>query len=309
MGFSVPASSYSSSYTFDSVSYLVGPQTAGYMLNMTGTDQYIENVEISGFYGGINLSGDAITLVDVILTHPSIGGYGVNFDSGAAPTFATRVQCNGNGKSAAGFNITTCSAINITDCGVIGMGSQLAIEPAAGVQIDSLWVLQTDFDNGPGFPGQNGIVIRDAPTSSSVVQRCHFIGCWTSSHTNQGFVISNTGAGAISGIEISGHESYGNSSDGLNLLGGTGITINGGTFSGNAGDGVTVGADVTDFTITNIQAGAYGWTSGNTGYGINVLTGGSDRYIITNNRTTGNTLGGVNDSGTGMNKAVTNNIT
>jgi hypothetical protein len=77
-----------------------------------------------------------------------------------------------------------------------------------------------------------------------------------------------------------------------------------GTYSG-----LIVSANTTDFSVTNCVAGGVGMysTTNPQNYGIEVVAGTSDRYIISQNLVTGNVTGGVSDSGSGVNKSVTAN--
>jgi hypothetical protein len=43
-------------------------------------------------------------------------------------------------------------------------------------------------------------------------------------------------------------------------------------------------------------------------YGISVITGASDYYVIANNLVSGNITAGVGDGGTGTHKTVTGNV-
>ncbi len=73
------------------------------------------------------------------------------------------------------------------------------------------------------------------------------------------------------------------------------------------------GVHVRDFTVDACMIGALGtftYVSKNLqAWGIMVAKGPSDGYVITNNRSIGNTAGGVHDGGTGKNKTVSGNIT
>jgi hypothetical protein len=77
--------------------------------------------------------------------------------------------------------------------------------------------------------------------------------------------------------------------------------------------GIHVASGVSDFTIDGCMLGAVGtFTSvakNAQAWGIVVAKGTSDGYIITNNRSIGNSAGGVRDGGSGKNKNVSGNIT
>ena len=75
---------------------------------------------------------------------------------------------------------------------------------------------------------------------------------------------------------------------------------------GNA-QGIYVGANTTDFAITNCIAHS-GLYPGVQGFGIAVQTGSSDRYIITGNLVSGNSVAPISDGGTGTNKQVSANF-
>ncbi len=78
-------------------------------------------------------------------------------------------------------------------------------------------------------------------------------------------------------------------------------------------NGITVAADLGQFTITNNSVGLLPpFTSSNQGYGIYVVNGTSDYYIISGNlggtAPAYNVYGTVYDGGTGTNKSVTGNV-
>lgn len=71
--------------------------------------------------------------------------------------------------------------------------------------------------------------------------------------------------------------------------------------------GFLAGAGATDFTITGSIA-TNGLGAGTQQYGIVIGSGASDRYVITDNQLTGNSVGSLFDGGTGTNKRVVDNI-
>jgi hypothetical protein len=72
---------------------------------------------------------------------------------------------------------------------------------------------------------------------------------------------------------------------------------------------VQVDAGVTDFRITGNQIGGNGsGADGLSRVGVQINTGASDNYFVTHNDLTGNTVFGLVDNGTGINKVVADNI-
>jgi hypothetical protein len=79
--------------------------------------------------------------------------------------------------------------------------------------------------------------------------------------------------------------------------------------AGTGKPGIYVDAGTTDFVITGVRAGgatAVGY-DGTQAYGIQIVVGASDRYIVEQNLIAGNTTAGVIDGGTGVNKSVARN--
>jgi hypothetical protein len=88
----------------------------------------------------------------------------------------------------------------------------------------------------------------------------------------------------------------------------TGNIIDGnGSLASNTYDGVWVGANAVDFMVCNnvfFRDGSTAWQK----YSVNVNTGTSDRYLITNNNLYGYVTKAVNDGGSGTDKYINNNI-
>jgi hypothetical protein len=106
-----------------------------------------------------------------------------------------------------------------------------------------------------------------------------------------------------------------NGQNGVLINGGTEIKIQDSIISVNSVNalnifhGVTIGANVNRFTITNNSFGLTPpFTSTNQSYGIFVSPGTSDNYVISNNIGFGNISGTLFDGGTGLNKITTPNI-
>ncbi|MGO8746714.1 MAG: glycosyl hydrolase family 28-related protein [Thermoguttaceae bacterium] len=187
--------------------------------------------------------------------------------------------------------------------------------------------------------------VRFGPTEKTVVSDSLFVNCVTDS-TVSGDGWQFTGSGVIANIALDNCVTSYNHGNGVSVQPGTrlnGLGIRGGIyqFCENAGisvnstqakniliQGVQVGfnskaargqyagiyfaAGVSDFTVDACMIGAVGtmtFVAKNLqGWGIMVAEGGSDGYIITNNRSVSNTAGGVRDGGSGKNKTVSGNV-
>jgi hypothetical protein len=84
------------------------------------------------------------------------------------------------------------------------------------------------------------------------------------------------------------------------------------TFAHNAQEGLYISAGVSDFMARGCMARArHRWPNGfvrqTQTWGIYLVAGSSDRYIIADNLVSGNATGGVFDGGSGANKRVANN--
>jgi hypothetical protein len=79
----------------------------------------------------------------------------------------------------------------------------------------------------------------------------------------------------------------------------------------NTYSGITIAPNVSAFRLVNNRCGnlnVAGGASANHKYGIQVISGTSDNYVIANNDLRTNTTDGLLDAGTGTNKTVTGNI-
>lgn len=282
-------------------------KTAGAHISAASNIGNIFNVGLDAFFLGINGLDNAGTWRDLIFTNPAssstaaiVNGYPVALVIDNMNTYV------GTHTPAAGLVIYNVACVNMTNSDIVGYGNNLEISPGTGQAATSCYFTNCIFDSGSA-----GIAI--APSGSGFVARVKFTSCETNSNTGNGTYVSNPGTSIVQGIEFHNHMGSLNASgSGIAVLAGshapTGVSINGGTFAANAA-GITIGANITDFSITGVMAGAYGGMNGNTTAGINVVSGTSDRYVISLNRTHGNTTGGVVDSGSGVNKYVGNNIT
>jgi hypothetical protein len=136
------------------------------------------------------------------------------------------------------------------------------------------------FSNRPG----NGLQVGVTKTTENVV----FLGCTFAFNGGSGAVIGQFAQDTVF--------------DDCTFVGNSTTVL-------NAGNGLTVAANATNFTITNCNF-RNGWgSSGSQNYGLAVLAGTGDRFVIANNNFGTNGTGGAMLMGaTGTNRHVTNNI-
>lgn len=206
-----------------------------------------------------------------------------------------------NSQPASGIQIRQAGAVLISNSNIIQQGTNLLIQPINTVGAFSVFATNTYFDSAI-----SAVYIQ--PFSQATVARTLFSNCWFCSHTSPvGAVVLDQGAGGnIYSVSFDNCISCFNSGAGMSVNGGTDVTIRGGIFAQNL-YGIYIGSNVSDFTIEGASLGSYS-AAGNSQYGIAISPGNSDRYIVVNNRVTGNGIVGVFDAGSGTNKVVNNNI-
>lgn len=237
---------------------------------------------------------------------PGAGSAGILVDGGN-DTYINQVTMDAPAAAQpqAGIQVTQTGALNITDCDIIHHTADLLINPGNNQSVASVYAVNSYFDTAV-----RGVSI--APTGNGVVVRLHFIGCWTSSHTDSGFVVQSSSSGVLDGIEITNHHAILCTGSGVLLNSGTtnpsSVTILGGDFCGNGQDGIAIGAGVVNFSIIGAHCGAYAGQSGNGQWGILIAAGASNQYVIQGCHLLGNTSGTISDGGTGSTKFIENNI-
>jgi len=153
----------------------------------------------------------------------------------------------------------------------------------------------------------------DSAANSALINECvetEFNNCWFSNRPGSGAIIQNS-----SGIHFNGGGAVNCAQHGMIIQNtATRVTFTGfsargnGTTTPNTYDGISVSAGTTDFLVTNSTLGGNTVMGfGTQRYGINVLAGASDRYVISQNLIGDNGTGGVLDNGAGVNKLVANN--
>eukprot|EP00041_Stephanoeca_diplocostata_P011041 m.179360 g.179360 ORF g.179360 m.179360 type:complete len:340 (-) comp18390_c0_seq4:110-1129(-) len=156
------------------------------------------------------------------------------------------------------------------------------------------------------FPNNDAIVLDNGRVFNCV--NCYIQG----SVTGHGVHVGPQWAKEIqlSNCRISGHNQ-----NGVWVQGGTHLILHGNIIADNSrqgprvASGVNISSGVSNFVITgNVVGAVQSERSGKQAYGIAVLPGASDHYVISSNVCTGNLEGGVLSGGEGASISVANNV-
>jgi len=192
-------------------------------------------------------------------------------------------------------------------------GNGLDVAPAAGQQVQSLFINDSFFDTGKG----HGIIVEPANGSGvggfPGVTALSITNTWVASNGFNGIMLSPAAGGLVNDVRVVNCTCINNglitATSWDLLIGSSGVSnvqVNGGTFGGQAGtlttqSGIGAVSGATQFSIIGAKIGAAGQV-GPLNVGIS-LQGSNDVFRITNNDVSGNTtpisLTGYNTSGTG----------
>jgi len=222
------------------------PRTGGSYVNFGPISSFgfLDRFHMRGPFIGVSVSGPVSHYID----RGAI--YGTKYCGikvcGGQDHYISHITMNNepDRQSSFGFVITQTGNTNINDCDIIHCGTDLFIDGGF-----SIYVRDSFFDTA-----FCGIAIG----ASSPVERCHFHGCWTSSHTGHGVLIDPNGIGQVRTIEFIGHHSLFNQADGIHLGRGQDIKLVGGSFDDNVMSGVAVGATNTIVSSNSISRNGYG---------------------------------------------------
>lgn len=205
---------------------------------------------------------------------------------------------------AAGVQVVSCGALLINDCNIIEQGVSLQLVPGTGQTVASVFAENTFFDSS-----NYGIAIT--PAGTGAVVRCKFNNCWTSSSPTADGVLIDAGSGNVSGIDFTNHYAFLNCQNGIVIGPSSNVKFNGGAACGNgtggSGAGISVLANVNDWSVQNMTIGAGYGLPGNTD-GIYIASGTSADFTISGNDLQGNTGTPLSNGATGTNQKIYKNI-
>jgi parallel beta-helix repeat protein len=250
---------------------------------------FISNLEVQGaknnaiqFLSGF--AGNAMVSNCILNTDSTNGGAAILMQAGDGNSFAN-IQSQG---FATGVNATASAGQSVLDSNFVNVG----------------------MDNETRSPTGTGWIF-DGTGSGAQVTGVAMTQCWSgSNNASAGIDFKN-----VNNITLIGCIVVNNGHEGIYLEGScSNVLVHGCIVSGNgqtAGTwpGITVGAGMTNFSITGNRSGTTPRVPTVTqAYGISVITGASDYYVIANNLVSGNITAGVGDGGTGTHKTVTGNV-
>jgi hypothetical protein len=298
--------------------------TAGAEIFVQDTNEvYLDHFKISGGWDGLRIESPGGYTSATYITNFWIefySGWAINIGEDALTGVAGRLpvldtyisEGNVSGGLAGGggyMRLGCVGGLQMSDVDMTGIATQ-------GIVFNPVGANQTI--NGVFFAN----VLSDSPHAhcwvfegDGFMSNISLTNCWGGA--------SATGCGAyitgsdINGITFNACTFQGNAQDGMAILAGSNIVVNGCQIVQNsftsAGtyNGISVGAGVSQFSlIGNVSGqGGYYFPSGHLqNYGILVNTGASDGYVILGNRGIGNITAIVADSGTGTHKYVAGNV-
>lgn len=249
-------------------------------------------------FGLVSCSNNCIQIGEPASTNPNVGG----------------VITNGNiGSAFDGVIIYSSGGMVMTNVDIIQSTSHaIGTFPTTGSHVFALYFTNVFADTSGSdgwYFGTNGGTVADVQMNN----------CWGSTNNGYGVNIFPGGTNALDGLVITGGDYINNAKSGILINSGArNVTINGiNSFNNSVSgaglfDGVSVAPNTSFFKIVNSQLGSGGATfeqgaPNNQHYGVNVLTGASDFYIVTNNAMLLNVAGSF-DGGSGTNKFFCDNL-
>jgi hypothetical protein len=247
-------------------------RTAGSYLFMTGAHQVVEGCQFEADFTGITMTGVGGRILFNVFSNGATGARRIVL--GGADT-SQLVMGNLMNLQAPGVDtgifIDNNGAVKIIGNDIVGQGSCVQIAPSTGQAVFSVYSSQNFYDSG-----SYGLYI--APIGSGGVYRCRFVGDWFGGHANSGALMNATGSGVVDGIDFEHCHFYGNTGNGITVLG---LAVNVRMKSNRAkanSSGVAVGANVSKFYISDLVCSPGDGLAANA-IGISIDTGASD-YVI-----------------------------
>lgn len=248
----------------------------------------VSNFSMIGHWIGIESGQDAATRIEMGSIRSGAqgtGSAGIHITAGN-DTYIREITMDAGAthQQDAGIWVSQTGSLNITDVDIIHSTCDLKIDGGYSIYVENSF-----FDTAV-----HGICLSPA----SDIQRSHFIGTWTCSHSGSGVYITS-GAGNVGSIDFIGHTSCLNGGDGVQVAGAvTGLNFIGGVFSGNTGNGFTLLGTLSNWGIENVRVGPSG-TMGANANGIVMQSGAGTQYRVIGNDLTGNTTANLSNSMSG----------
>ena len=202
----------------------------------------------------------------------------------------------------------------ITMANVEGQGFLAGVTavPPAGQTLLDIYCVNVAMDNGlrPDASGGSGWVF-DGSASGAALDGVFLANCWSGgNYAGDGWSFIATRA-----LTLRDAEAFSNGRCGIAFNANCsdvmvqGCIVSGNARQGGAIPGIQFSSNMIMFSAIGNRCGATPRTPAvSQNYGIVVMAGASDHYVIANNIVQGNVTGGVADGGTGVFKTVTGNV-
>ena len=296
-----------------------GTPTSGSHVAILGNKCSVSNVQFTNYCVGVTAGSLATNVISPLVENCNffspavvVGGGGIfllNYSnafikdntlagpsSGIQPDWGIRAH---NGDTAF-----------LTDNNVTLHGHALYMDVPAGLNNYAMRIVDCLFDSAGAITSVFNVPSAKLDPAGGIYDML-VSNTWFGLSTNgSGLEVTCSGAGTVDGLFLSNCQYVHNANAGVSFIGANvkNFAIHGGYASANSVYGLRVGPGVGQFTINGVTTGNISGRGAN-GRGINIDTGASDNYVVTNNRSQFNSVFNFFDGGTGSVKVVANNLT
>lgn len=289
----------------------VARTSGAYLSSNNGYYVTVTRCQFLNGYNGIHLTGPAATgfyVKDCIFANNTNDNILIDAATGLQGPVDVVLQdlwihgASPTSQSVSGVHLKAAGDIALRHVSTVWSGSALRVQPASGNRIQALVCNECFFDSGSGY----GVYVDTS--AGGVVDLIKIANTWIATNSQGGVAL--TGSALIKHTDLLDCVISNNDGNGV-LLNNTLVrntSIIGCSISSNTGNGIAAAAGVVNFKVVGCTIGQSGEFLGNVGWGVYITSGGSDYYIVSNNKITDNTAGQLYDGGTGVNKTVYPNI-
>ncbi|WP_081082906.1 glycosyl hydrolase family 28-related protein [Burkholderia cepacia] len=295
--------------------------TAGAGINVTtASDTSFRNVEIKGTYNGVvtNQTG-IVKLSHVSVSQAIYDSFQIN---GGPGQFLEYVSAYNDSPNHAGVNVTATGMLHLSHSAIDAQGTALLVAPTTATgtpsyysgQVFDLFVDNNDFDASQG----DAVVIK--PTGTGVAYSLQFTNNRIGFSSGAGLVIDGSNLASTSAtpypsgvynVTFSNLQSVKNVKEGVKIVNGTNVQIDGSSVIGNSSTGSgyagisVLGGDA--ITISGTHATQYTNVGNNQTYGLQIASTFTGRLNASNNFFADNQTGSINNLSSSQNVKLANN--
>lgn len=266
-------------------------------------NQY-DNISTAASNSTIHINN--LTITDTVATN----GTGITLSHGNDYYIDTLVMNTSGSDPKAGIFMDNVSDVFITDTHILNSGNGIYIEPGANQTVDDIFIRDSEINSCDS----NGIYINASSATACVVKTIKISGVLSKNNTLNGIRINGHASATLDDVSIDNTDCYVNANHGILLNKGINVSVNSCTCSGNDSgdtdsfDGIAVSAGVSQFELIGNKCGQVAGHSDTQNFGIRVVTGASDDYVIAHNTLLNNKNDDLVDGGTGTRKIVEPNL-